>query len=387
MGSKSSRLILGGILLLATLTVGVQAGRLALFALAPSHTGVQGKSVIEIHKGQAPNDIARLLSSKGAIGDIRGFVWLGRVTRQWKKIKAGEYEVSGDMSPVQLFGVITSGVSLAHPVTVREGENMYEIAADLESKKLAQKSRVLALCRDPKFIATVGLKPPFGPTLEGYLFPDTYNFNRTMSTEDMLKQMVRRFQQAWTPQDEARAKELGFNQLQAVTLASMVEKETGNPKERPLISSIFHNRLQKKMKLQSDPTTIYGIWEHYDGNIHKSDLLTPSDFNTYTLPALPIGPISNPGQGSDRSGAQSASEQLPVLRLAQRRHERIHRDARGTQPRRSQVSDGSQSSRRQELAQSAQERLDRGITFPSNKFNISSSYIALRQSRAFRSCF
>lgn len=296
MGSKSSRLILGGILLLATLTVGVQAGRLALFALAPSHTGVQGKSVIEIHKGQAPNDIARLLSSKGAIGDIRGFVWLGRVTRQWKKIKAGEYEVSGDMSPVQLFGVITSGVSLAHPVTVREGENMYEIAADLESKKLAQKSRVLALCRDPKFIATVGLKPPFGPTLEGYLFPDTYNFNRTMSTEDMLKQMVRRFQQAWTPQDEARAKELGFNQLQAVTLASMVEKETGNPKERPLISSIFHNRLQKKMKLQSDPTTIYGIWEHYDGNIHKSDLLTPSDFNTYTLPALPIGPISNPGK-------------------------------------------------------------------------------------------
>jgi UPF0755 protein len=183
-------------------------------------------------------------------------------------------------------------------VTIREGENMYEIAADVESKGLAPKARLLALCRDARFIASLGLKPPYGPSLEGFLFPDTYFLNRTMAPEDILRQMVHRFQQAWTPQDEERATQLGFNQLQAITLASIIEKETGSPKERPLISSVFNNRLRKKMKLQSDPTTIYGMWERFDGNIHKADLLTPSSYNTYTLPGLPVGPISNPGRDS-----------------------------------------------------------------------------------------
>ena len=298
MSSKSSRLILGGTFLLVTLAIGAQAGRIALFAFAPASAGAQGKSIIEIHKGQGPNEIGKLLSSQGAISDARDFVWLGRLTRQWKKIKAGEYEVSASQSPIEIFGVITSGVSVAHPVTVREGENMYEIAADIESKQLAARGRVLALCKDPRFIASLGLKPPLGPTLEGFLFPETYFFNRSLTAEDMLKQMVHKFQQTWTPQDEARASELGLTQLQAVTLASIIEKETGSPQERPLISSVFNNRMRKKMKLQSDPTTIYGIWEKYDGNIHKSDLLAPSSYNTYTLPGLPIGPISNPGRDS-----------------------------------------------------------------------------------------
>jgi UPF0755 protein len=112
----------------------------------------------------------------------------------------------------------------------------------------------------------------------------------------MIRQMVRHFQSIWTEEKETRAKALGFTRHQLITLASMVEKETGAPQERPIISSVFHNRLRKKMKLQSDPTTIYGIWERYDGNIHRADLLSETPYNTYTIPALPIGPIGNPGK-------------------------------------------------------------------------------------------
>jgi UPF0755 protein len=296
MRSNSSRLLLGGIFLLVVLATGVQAGRMALFAFAPARAAASSKEVIEIHKGQGPQEIARLLASKNAVSDPKRFVWLGRLTRQWKKIKAGEYEVSPSMSPIEVFGVITSGISIPHPVTVREGENMYEIAADIESKRLAPKAQVVALCKDPKFIGSLGLKQPQGPTLEGYLFPDTYFFNRAMTAEDMVRQMVHRLQQAWSPQDDARARALGLSQLQVLTLASIVEKETGAPQDRPLISSVLHNRLRKRMRLQSDPTTIYGMWERYQGNIHRSDLLAVNDYNTYTLPGLPVGPISNPGK-------------------------------------------------------------------------------------------
>ena len=125
----------------------------------------------------------------------------------------------------------------------------------------------------------------------------------------MLRTMVRKFQSVWTPENDALARKLGFTPLQAITLASMIEKETGAPQERPLISSVFHNRLKKRMRLQSDPTTIYGMWETYTGNIHRSDLLVPTPFNTYTLPSLPAGPIANPGRESIQAALNPSESQ------------------------------------------------------------------------------
>ena len=116
-----------------------------------------------------------------------------------------------------------------------------------------------------------------------------------MSAEDMIRQMVRHFKDSWTPDFTARARALNLTQFQVITLASMIEKETGAPQERPMIASVFYNRLHKKMKLQSDPTTIYGMWERYTGKVHVSDLQEKNDYNTYSVAALPIGPISNPG--------------------------------------------------------------------------------------------
>ena len=252
------------------IAAGAVGARLAFFALEPGHPGAPADT-IEIHKGQSNGEITRALFNKNIITDIRLFNWLGRLTRNWKRIKAGEYQVSGSMTPLEVFSTITSGLSIVHPVTVREGENMYEIAMDLESKKLARKEDFLALCRNPQFIHSVGL-PPEVKSLEGYLFPDTYNFNKTLTAQDMAIQMVHHANQVWTEKDETSAAFLGMTRYQIITLASIIEKETGAPQERPIISSVFHNRLRKKMRLQSDPTTIYGMWDRYAGKIHKADL-------------------------------------------------------------------------------------------------------------------
>jgi UPF0755 protein len=284
-------------LILGVLAAGIFGVRLGLYAVTPAgpQTSEQEKTTIEIRKGETNGEIARQLLAKQAISEIRWFNWLGRITGNWKKIKAGEYEVSGSMSPLQIFATITSGLSVIHPITVREGENMYEIAADLESKGLARTEDFLILCKDPKFIASLGVgKEP--TTLEGFLYPDTYYFNKTLTAQDMAVQMVRHANQIWTPKDEAAARKLGMSRFKIVTLASIIEKETGAPQERPLIASVFYNRLKKHMRLQSDPTTIYGMWATYKGNIHKSDLLAVNDYNTYSIPALPIGPIANPGR-------------------------------------------------------------------------------------------
>jgi UPF0755 protein len=276
------------------------AGRTVIFAFTPARPGATADAavVIEIRKGQPQPEIARLLAERGVVSDAGAFIRLGRWTRRWRRLKAGEYRVSPAQTPWQVFDTLSSGISIPHPVTVREGENMYEIAAEIEALELAPRARILELCRDPRFIASLPFEGAPPPTLEGYLFPDTYHFNRALAPENMLRQMVRHFRQVWGPEQDRRARELGLTRHQAVTLASMIEKETGASQDRPLISSVFHNRLRKHMRLQSDPTTIYGIWERYAGNLKKSDLLTDTPWNTYTIPGLPVGPIGNPGRAA-----------------------------------------------------------------------------------------
>lgn len=297
------RTLLGFCTLLAVLAfiagAGIYGGSLALFAVTAYKPGTSTSANILIHKGQTPHEIAKLLDVEGgAIGDHEKFVTLGKWIRAWHRIKAGEYKVSGAMSPLELFSVITSGISVVHPVTVREGENMYEVAADLESKRLTTRDAFLSLCTSHEFIAGLGLGIPETKqeSLEGYLFPDTYNFNVTMKPEEMVHQMVKRFLAAWGNTESTRTKQLGFTRHQLVILASIVEKETGFSKERELISSVFHNRLKKGMKLQSDPTTIYGMWDRFKGKIHSKDLLESNPYNTYVISGLPVGPISNPGK-------------------------------------------------------------------------------------------
>lgn len=249
---------------------------------------------IEVAKGARMGAIAEQLQTLGIIESAPRFHRLGRLYTKFRSLKAGEYQVRPNQTAFEILRVLTSGVSSGRPITIKEGDNLYQVASVFEQQGLASARDVVALCHDRAFIATFDLEPA-PATLEGFLYPETYFFNKTQSLREMLGHMVRKHLAYWTPERLQRAQALGLSRHQAVTLASMVEKETGAPEERPMISSVFHNRLKKRMRLQSDPTTIYGIWTRYKGNLRRSDLIEKTPYNTYAIAALPIGPISNPG--------------------------------------------------------------------------------------------
>ncbi len=275
-------------------------------ALQPYQPTNVATVIIEIERGQTPGAISRQLEAMQVVGSQRLFLYYGKLLGSWPNIKAGEYELSPSMAPTRIFNILTSGISVSRPFLVREGENSYEISATLQAKGFGGKENFLRLVRDPTFIAGLDLAPA-PKSLEGYLFPDTYFLPRKTTQEEILRTMVRRFRNAWGTAEDQRAQELGMTRDQIITLASIVEKETGAPEERAIIAGVFHNRLAKKMKLQSDPTTIYGIWSRYRGNIRKSDLSAANPYNTYHVPGLPEGPISNPGAEAIRATLYPAS--------------------------------------------------------------------------------
>ena len=291
--------------------LGLMAGGLWLafdlfnFSVRPADFAIKKSVYFEVVKGMPRDKVAHTLEADGIISDARKFFWLGRVTRSWGRLKAGEYELNSAMSPLEIFKVLSSGISVTFPVTVVEGDNMYQIADKLEVKKLGKKETFLRLCKDPKLISSLELGNPIPLTVEGYLYPDTYNFPRKVTSPEILRKMVSEFKTHWTTEHQETATRLGMTRHQTITLASIVEKETGAPNERPLIASVFHNRLQKRMRLESDPTTIYGIWERYDGKLHGSDMHETTAYNTYRISALPPGPISNPGLASIKAVLES----------------------------------------------------------------------------------
>ncbi len=280
--------------------------RLGWYAITPLHRYSNETVILEVQKGMGPRDITQKLEELKIVDDKDQFLWLGRVLRRWGKIKAGEYQLTASMTPIEVFGRITSGVSMAYPITVREGENMYEIADTFDERGLMPRAQALRLFKSREIMRSVGFSDPLPLSLEGYLYPETYHFSKTQTPEEMVKQMVKLALSHWTPELQASAQKYGMSRQEVFTLASIIEKETGAPNDRPLISAVFHNRLKKKMRLQTDPTVIYGIWERFDGNIHKSTLSVKTPYNTYVIPALPIGPISNPGVASLRAALHPA---------------------------------------------------------------------------------
>ena len=160
--------------------------------------------------------------------------------------------------------------------------------------KLIDKEDFFELARDEEFLESLNIK---AESIEGYLFPDTYYFNRSMSTRQIMKIMVDQFWKKVTPEMIKRAEELGFNTHQFVTFASIIGKESGNDAEKPMISAVFHNRIKKKMRLQSDPTAVYDL-ENFEGKVLRSHLRRNSPYNTYIIKGLPPGPIANPGLAS-----------------------------------------------------------------------------------------
>lgn len=273
--------------------------------LGPKDSGSTRQEILWIPRGKTPPQIAHELKQLGIIDHPRILIRIGNFLKRWEKVKAGEYRVSPSQTPLEILTLITSGQTIQYPFTVREGANIYEISANLDTKGIIKGADFLQAVRDPALIASLKRDFPFLPdvdslpSLEGYLFPETYQLNRSLTAADLVRRMVAQFAVHWKAIQATYPKSpeaQSLSDADIVTLASIIEKETGAPQERPLISSVFHNRLKKRMRLQSDPTIIYGLGESYKGNLRKKDITTPSPYNTYTIARLPIGPIANPGR-------------------------------------------------------------------------------------------
>jgi len=262
------------------------------FYSATRAPGGGGQAVVEVAPGTPLNMVSTDLADRGLIKNARAFQVLAMLKRVQNQVQVGEFELSAKMTAGEILSELTRGRSIQYAVTIPEGHRISEIAAVLEEKGLAGRESFISLTRDPEVIASYGLD---APGLEGYLFPDTYHFSKFTTERTILNVMVATFKErVMLPEVLERAQALNLSLHQAVTLASLIEKETGVAEERPLISSVFHNRLAINMKLQTDPTVIYAL-ENFDGNLRKKDLFIDSPYNTYLYPGLPPGPIANPG--------------------------------------------------------------------------------------------
>lgn len=252
--------------------------------------------ILEVTPGHSFVAVAKELETKGVIRNARAFSWYARLTGQRALMKVGEYAFNTSMKPGDVLATLVSGRSIARPFTVSEGLNIFEISELYEKSDFGPAQDFLIAARDPKFASSlVGVQVE---TLEGYLFPETYQITKFTTVKDLITSMVKRFLSIYK-EVETKFPQMVMTRHQVVTLASIIEKETGAPQERPLISSVFHNRMVKKMRLQTDPTVIYGMTVGTGKvplNIRRSDLLRPTPYNTYVIYGLPPGPIANPGR-------------------------------------------------------------------------------------------
>lgn len=247
---------------------------------------------VEIPSGLSLNRTAHLLEREGLLMSRPAFVALAILRGDQGNVRAGGYRFERPISPQDILDRITRGKPFLRRITVPEGFTLAQVAERLASEELVDKAIFLEQAKDAGIISSLlGFE---ASSLEGFLFPDTYLFAPGEDEGMIMRTMVKRFQEVFEPFLRARTEQLGWTVLQAITLASIIEKETCLASERSLISGVFHRRLKLGMRLESDPSVIYGL-EDFDGDIRKKDLAVWHPYNTYLVYGLPPGPICNPG--------------------------------------------------------------------------------------------
>ncbi|MBE9528237.1 MAG: endolytic transglycosylase MltG [Proteobacteria bacterium] len=291
------------LIVIAALGLAFVVTHLHIISTYPVDVGVGEVKTVTIPRGTNFANVAKKLKDAGLIRDVDDFLLVARLMRATTKAKAGEYELKTSMGAREIINALERGEVMNHPVTIPEGYNLAEIAGALvKAGIIDEPTRFVELAKDSATAASLGIE---SITVEGFLFPDTYNFTRDMDGKEVISAMVERFKAVYYPGLDTRAKARGMNTLEVVTLASIIEKETGAGHERPLISAVFHNRLAKKIRLQSDPTVIYGI-KDFDGNLTKKHLQTRAPYNTYRVGGLPPTPIASPGRASLEAAIEPA---------------------------------------------------------------------------------
>jgi UPF0755 protein len=289
----------------------------ALLPVKPRET-----TFVLLRPGWTTRHIARELQAQGVIRSSTAFLFADYL-RGIRILKAGEYKFDQPANAVDILGRLSRGDVYARTVVVPEGYNMYDIAAAVEQAGLGPASDFLIAAKSDLFLLRD--IDPTAKSLEGYLFPDTYQFTRIDSAHDIAAAMVHRFR--------VQARNIGLlgraDTHKIVTMASIVEKETGAPDERALVAGVYYNRLNRNMLLGADPSVIYAalLAGRYRGTIYQSDLQYDSPYNTYKFPGLPPGPIANPGLASLQAALHPAHTDFLYFVSDNNGHHRFARDA------------------------------------------------------------
>ena len=252
---------------------------------------------VELAPGSGSLTIGQRLVDGGVVRDLstyRAALWM---SGQGRHLKAGDYRFDRAMTPFEVIDKIARGDVFVITLTFPEGLTIAEMAKIFEAHGVGPASAFVAAAKDASLVQAIDAS---APDLEGYLFPETYALSRHADAAKLIRLMVARFDHVFTPELRQAAQARGLTVRQAVTLASIVEKETAKPDERPLVAAVYTTRLRIGMPLQCDPTVIYALVKrgHYSGNIHKDDLAVDSPYNTYRYPGLPPGPIASPGRAA-----------------------------------------------------------------------------------------
>ena len=279
------------------------------FGFLSTEFGGQGRfdeSIVELRvpEGLGSLGIARLLEDAGLIGHARLFDAYARMTDAATSLKAGRYEIPRGASYDQLLGTLRRGEVATVPLTIPEGLRLDDVAVRLAEYAGAPAETVLAYLTDPARVAELGVP---GPTLEGYVFPETYRFAEGTGVPAIVEATVRRYRDFWGDEERARAVALGLDEREIVTLASIIEKEVRRDEERVTVAGVYWNRLQRGMLLQADPTVQFALGERRSRLLYRDiDAVADHPYNTYTHPGLPPGPIAAPGALSLRAALDPA---------------------------------------------------------------------------------
>jgi UPF0755 protein len=299
------------LVLFVLLAICAAAGAWFYFNIDRPYKGYEtAEQFVEIPQGSGSATIAKRLADAGVVQDVSRFRIALWVTGSGRRLQAGEYRFDRPMTPREVVDKIARGDVFVTPLTFREGLTIRQMAALYESKGFGDAREFIAAASRGEAVQDLD---PAAKDLEGYLFPDTYTLPRRATAEQLVTRMVAGFRKALTPDIVAAARANGHSIRQLVTLASIVEKETGAKAERPLVAAVYANRLKIGMGLQCDPTVIYALERagRYDGNLTREDLQFDSPYNTYRYAGLPPGPIASPGRASLAAAASPAA--VPFL--------------------------------------------------------------------------
>jgi UPF0755 protein len=305
--------------LITLLVLGAAGGLVGLRMWDRIHDPYKGyagaEQFIDIPPGVSSTAIGRRLVDAGVVETETVFRVALRVSGSVRNLKAGEYRFDHPMSAIEVVDMVARGDTFARRITFPEGLTILEMAQLYESRGFGQARDFTEAARDASIIKDID---PAATDLEGYLFPDTYSLPRRTPASRLIAQMVGRFRASYTDDLKSHAEEREMTIREVVTLASLIEKETGTPDERPLVAAVYTNRLKIGMGLQADPTVVYALQKagKYDGNIRREDLALDSPYNTYKYRGLPPGPIASPGKASLEAAVSPAD--VPFLYFVSR---------------------------------------------------------------------